>query len=91
MRIVAGMWRGRGIGEPTGRAVTRPTTDRVREAMASMVASARDEGIEGAVVLDAFAGSGAPPSRRFSTSTAVRRHSCAKTSSSWDARATAIA
>lgn len=59
MRIVAGMWRGRRIGEPTGRAVTRPTTDRVREAMASMVDSARDEGIEGAVVLDAFAGSGA--------------------------------
>ena len=33
MRIVAGMWRGRRIEEPRGREVTRPTTDRVREAL----------------------------------------------------------
>lgn len=59
MRIVAGEWRGRRLAEPRGREVTRPTTDRVREAMASMAASALDEGIEGARVLDAFAGSGA--------------------------------
>ncbi len=37
---------------------TRPTTDRVREALMSVVASARG-GFDGAVVLDAFAGSGA--------------------------------
>lgn len=59
MRIVSGQWRGRRLNEPTGRDVTRPTTDRVREAMTSMIDSARDEGIEGARVLDAFAGSGA--------------------------------
>lgn len=59
MRIVAGQWRGRRLSEPSGRDVTRPTTDRVREAMASMVTSARDDGIDGARVLDAFAGSGA--------------------------------
>lgn len=59
MRIVSGEWRGRRIAEPTGREVTRPTTDRVREAMGSMVDSALDHGIEGASVLDAFAGSGA--------------------------------
>ena len=36
-----------------------PTTDRVREACASVLDSALDEGIGGARVLDAFAGSGA--------------------------------
>ena len=59
MRIVSGEWRARRIAEPRGREVTRPTTDRVREACASMVMSACDEGIEGARVLDAFGGSGA--------------------------------
>lgn len=53
------MWRGRRLEEPRGRDVTRPTTDRVREACASILASALDDGIEGARVLDAFAGSGA--------------------------------
>lgn len=59
MRIVSGEWRGRKIAEPAGRDVTRPTTDRVREAMGSMVDSALDHGIGGVSVLDAFAGSGA--------------------------------
>lgn len=59
MRVIAGKWRGRRIEEPRGRDVTRPTTDRVREACASMLDSALDEGIEGARVLDAFGGSGA--------------------------------
>ena len=59
MRIVGGDWRGRRLEEPRGRDVTRPTTDRVREACASIVESALEEGIEGACVLDAFAGSGA--------------------------------
>lgn len=59
MRIVGGEWRGRPIDSPKGRDVSRPTTDRVREAMASMIESALDGGIEGARVLDAFAGSGA--------------------------------
>lgn len=59
MRIVAGMWRGRRIEEPRGRDVTRPTTDRVREACASVLDSALEGGIDGARVLDAFGGSGA--------------------------------
>lgn len=57
MRIIAGEFRGRTLKAPKG-SNTRPTTDRVREALFSAVASARG-GIEGAVVLDAFAGSGA--------------------------------
>ena len=57
MRIIAGEYRGRVLKAPKGEG-TRPTTDRVREAMMSVVNSARD-GFDDAVVLDAFAGSGA--------------------------------
>jgi len=57
MRIVAGEFRGRTIEAKSGT-TTRPTTDRVREALMSALYSARG-GFEGAVVLDAFAGSGA--------------------------------
>lgn len=57
MRIVAGEFRGRAIDAPPGEG-TRPTTDRVREALFSSLYSLRG-GFEGAEVLDAFAGSGA--------------------------------
>lgn len=57
VRIVGGRFRGRPIAAPKG-ITTRPTTDRVREALMSVLAS-RLGGFEGAVVLDAFAGSGA--------------------------------
>lgn len=53
MRIVAGSRKGHRIAAPKG-VVTRPTTDRVREAVFSIVGS-----VEGAAVLDLFAGSGA--------------------------------
>ena len=56
MRIIAGEFRGRTLKAPKGEG-TRPTTDRVREAMMSTVHSARG-GFDDAVVLDAFAGSG---------------------------------
>lgn len=56
MRIIAGEHKGRRLVAPKGRG-TRPTTDRVRESLMSALASARG-GFEGAVVLDAFAGSG---------------------------------
>jgi 16S rRNA (guanine966-N2)-methyltransferase len=54
VRVIAGEWRGRRIQPPPGR-TTRPTTDRVREAWMSTVAAELD----GARVLDLFAGSGA--------------------------------
>jgi 16S rRNA (guanine(966)-N(2))-methyltransferase RsmD len=54
MRIVAGLAKGRKLAVPTGRAV-RPTSDRVREA----VFSALGEAVDGARVLDLFAGTGA--------------------------------
>ena len=62
MRIVAGRLRGRTIVAPPGDA-TRPTADRVREAVFNVLAHGDPERggaeIEGARVLDAFAGSGA--------------------------------
>ena len=57
MRIIAGQYRGRPLKTLKG-SNTRPTTDRVREALMSSLFSARG-GFEGACVLDAFAGSGA--------------------------------
>ena len=56
MRVVAGTAGGRRLVAPAGRDV-RPTSDRVREAVFSMVASRR--AIAGTAVLDLFAGSGA--------------------------------
>ena len=57
MRIIAGKWRGRPLDAPTGQG-TRPTADRVRETLFSMLAS-RLGSFEGLRVADLFAGSGA--------------------------------
>jgi 16S rRNA (guanine(966)-N(2))-methyltransferase RsmD len=53
VRVVAGTHGGRVLQAPRGSA-TRPTSDRVREALFSILAS-----VDGARVLDLFAGSGA--------------------------------
>ena len=53
LRIVAGRWGGRRLVAPPGRE-TRPTSDRVREALFSILGP-----IDGERVLDLFAGSGA--------------------------------
>lgn len=63
MRIVGGRHRGRTIAAPAGRA-TRPTADRAREALFNILEHGRlaADGrslLPGAVVLDAFAGTGA--------------------------------
>lgn len=57
MRIIAGEWRGRPLVAPKGDA-TRPTADRVREALFSMLAS-RVGSFEDLAAADLFAGSGA--------------------------------
>ncbi|HEY0148840.1 MAG TPA: 16S rRNA (guanine(966)-N(2))-methyltransferase RsmD [Allosphingosinicella sp.] len=57
MRIIAGKWRGRPLVAPAGLA-TRPTSERAREALFSMLAS-RVGSFEGLEVADIFAGSGA--------------------------------
>jgi|SRR5579862_4489465 len=53
MRVIAGELGGRRLAAPRGRD-TRPTSDRVREALFSVLGS-----VEGLRVLDLFAGSGA--------------------------------
>lgn len=57
MRIIAGQFRGRPLQTPPGSA-TRPTADRVREALFSMLAS-RLGSFEDLRVADLYAGSGA--------------------------------
>ena len=56
MRIIAGQFRGRPLLAPAGLA-TRPTADRVRESLFSMLAS-RIGSFEGLRVADLYAGSG---------------------------------
>ena len=60
MRIVAGRFRGRALAAPEGLAV-RPTADRTREALFNILGQGRGgpPPLEGARVLDAFAGTGA--------------------------------
>jgi 16S rRNA (guanine966-N2)-methyltransferase len=57
MRVIAGEWRGRKLLAPKNDA-TRPTADRTRETLFSMLAS-RVGSFEGLHVADLFAGSGA--------------------------------
>ena len=56
-RIIAGEWRGRRLATPVGDD-TRPTADRTRETLFSMLVS-RLGGLNGLAVADLFAGSGA--------------------------------
>ena len=58
MRIVAGEFRGRRLTAPKGD-TTRPTTDRVREALFSAMTSIAGPDLGGGAALDLFAGSGA--------------------------------
>ncbi|MFN3450121.1 MAG: RsmD family RNA methyltransferase, partial [Roseococcus sp.] len=61
LRVIAGRWKGRRLAAPPG-AGTRPTSERARQALFDMLWHAPWAGrarIEGAEVLDAFAGTGA--------------------------------
>lgn len=59
MRIVAGTFRGRPLVAPKGHS-TRPTADRARQAVFNVLAHAAwSPGVDGARVIDLFAGSGA--------------------------------
>jgi 16S rRNA (guanine966-N2)-methyltransferase len=57
MRLVAGRFKGRVLAAPEGM-TTRPTGDRVREALFNILAHGEPP-LEGAQVVDVFAGSGA--------------------------------
>lgn len=69
MRVVAGRYRGRRLEAPQGRSL-RPTSERSREALFSILESGRlSDGHrlpQGARVLDAFAGTGALGIEAFS-------------------------
>ena len=54
MRVIAGRFGGRRLQAPKGTSTTRPTSDRVREAIFSMLGD-----LQGTRVLDLFAGTGA--------------------------------
>ncbi|WP_315766028.1 MULTISPECIES: 16S rRNA (guanine(966)-N(2))-methyltransferase RsmD [unclassified Bradyrhizobium] len=58
MRVVGGRLKGRNIASPASREI-RPTQDRLRESVFNILIHAYDNPIEGARVLDLFAGTGA--------------------------------
>jgi 16S rRNA (guanine966-N2)-methyltransferase len=58
MRIVAGRFRGRSIAAPAGPSI-RPTSDRLRETIFNILEHAYGGPVDGARVLDLFAGTGA--------------------------------
>src|SRR5258706_2307423 len=58
MRVVGGRLKGRNLASPSSREI-RPTADRLRESVFNIVIHAYDNPIDGARVLDLFAGTGA--------------------------------
>lgn len=58
MRVVGGRLRGRTIASPSSNDI-RPTADRLRESLFNILAHAYGDPVEGARVLDLFAGTGA--------------------------------
>ncbi len=58
MRVVGGRLRGRALKSPPSQAI-RPTADRLRESLFNILIHAYDDPIDGARVLDLFAGTGA--------------------------------
>ena len=58
MRIVGGRLKGKSLASPKSQAI-RPTTDRVRETLFNILAHGYDHVVDGARVLDLFAGTGA--------------------------------
>ena len=62
MRVIAGKWRGKKLRTPEGNNI-RPTSDRARGALFNLLANGKPVAmgfrLQGAIVLDAFAGTGA--------------------------------
>ena len=57
MRVVGGRLKGRNLASPSSQEI-RPTADRLRESVFNILIHAYDDPIEGARVLDLFAGTG---------------------------------
>jgi 16S rRNA (guanine966-N2)-methyltransferase len=58
MRVVGGRLKGRGLASPSSREI-RPTADRLRESLFNILMHAYGDPVDGARVLDLFAGTGA--------------------------------
>jgi 16S rRNA (guanine966-N2)-methyltransferase len=58
VRVVGGRLRGRNLAAPSSQAI-RPTADRLRESLFNILMHAYENPIDGARVLDLFAGTGA--------------------------------
>jgi len=58
VRVVGGRLKGRNLAAPSSREI-RPTADRLRESVFNILVHAYDDPIQGARVLDLFAGTGA--------------------------------
>src|ERR1043165_6470616 len=58
MRVVGGRLKGRSLASPSSREI-RPTADRLRESLFNILVHAYGDPIDGARVLDLFAGTGA--------------------------------
>jgi len=58
VRVVGGEFKGRKLAAPGGRD-TRPTSDRARESLFNILSHGAGVDLDGAVVMDLFAGSGA--------------------------------
>jgi 16S rRNA (guanine966-N2)-methyltransferase len=58
MRVVGGRLKGRSLASPASRDI-RPTADRLRESLFNILVHAYEDPIQGARVLDLFAGTGA--------------------------------
>jgi 16S rRNA (guanine966-N2)-methyltransferase len=58
MRVVGGRLKGRTLASPSSREI-RPTADRLRESLFNILIHGYDDPIQGARVLDLFAGTGA--------------------------------
>ena len=58
MRVVGGRLKGRNLASPSSREI-RPTADRLRESLFNILIHAYDDPVQGARVLDLFAGTGA--------------------------------
>jgi 16S rRNA (guanine966-N2)-methyltransferase len=58
MRVISGTFKGRALKAPRSMEI-RPTSDRLRESLFNIFRNKLENGFEGAIVLDLFAGTGA--------------------------------
>ncbi len=88
MRVIAGRWGGRRLTAPKGTAITRPTSERVREAVFSMLGRGRGGGGAGPLRRHGRAGDRGALERREAGR--VRRAGRARAGERWQANLEAL-